>query len=54
MATKPFEYQDPYPLGADRTTYRKMEGSEKYVSVASFDGNEILKVDPEALTVARQ
>ena len=51
MATKPFVYQDPYPLGEDKTEYRKVEGSEKYVSVASFEGNEILKVDPEALTL---
>ena len=51
MATKPFVYQDPYPLGEDKTKYRKVEGSEKYVSVASFEGNEILKVDPEALTI---
>src|SRR5450631_2580118 len=51
MATKPFVYQDPYPLGEDRTQYRKVERSEKYVSVTSFEGNEILKVDPEALTV---
>ena len=51
MATKPFVYQDPYPLGEDKTKYRKVEGSEKYVSIASFEGNEILKVDPEALTI---
>ncbi len=51
MATKPFVYQDPYPLAEDRTKYRKLEGSEQYVSVAAFDGSEILKVDPEALTV---
>ena len=51
MATKPFVYQDPYPLGEDKTRYRKVGGSEKYVSVASFEGNEILKVDPEALTI---
>ena len=51
MATKPFVYQDPYPLGEDKTKYRKVEGSEKYVSVASFEGNEILKVDSEALTI---
>ena len=51
MATKPFVYQDPYPLGADKTGYRKVAGSEKYVSITSFEGNEILKVDPEALTV---
>ncbi|MDH5263320.1 MAG: fumarate hydratase, partial [Betaproteobacteria bacterium] len=51
MATKPFVYQDPFPLGQDRTRYRKVEGSEKYVSVRSFEGKEILAVDPEALTV---
>ena len=51
MATKPFVYQEPFPLGDDRTRYRKVEGSEKYVSVKSFEGREILTVDPEALTV---
>ena len=51
MATKPFVYQDPYPLGEDKTKYRKRGGSEKYVSIASFEGKEILKVDPEALTI---
>jgi fumarate hydratase, class I len=51
MATKPFVYQDPFPLGQDQTRYRKLEGSEKYVSLRSFEGKEILAVDPEALTV---
>jgi fumarate hydratase class I len=51
MATKPFVYQDPYPLGADKTRYRKVEGAEQYVSVASFEGKDVLKVAPEALTV---
>ena len=51
MATKPFVYQDPYPLGEDKTRYRRVEGSEKYVSVASFEGKDVLKVAPEALTV---
>jgi fumarate hydratase, class I len=51
MATKPFVYQDPFPLGEDKTRYRRVEASEKYVSVASFEGRDVLKVDPEALTV---
>jgi fumarate hydratase class I len=51
MATKPFVYQNPYPLGKDTTRYRKVSGSTKYVSVASFEGHEIVKVDPEALTI---
>ena len=29
MATKPFVYQDPYPLGEDKTRYRKVEGSAR-------------------------
>ena len=48
MTTKPFVYQDPYPLSEDKTKYRKVEGSEKYVSGASFEGNEILKVEAGA------
>jgi len=50
MATPEFTYQDPFPLAKDTTKYRKLEGSEKYVSVAQFDGKDMLKVAPEALT----
>ena len=46
-----FKYQDPFPLGKDQTSYRRLEGSEKFVSVASFEGKEVLKVNPEALTL---
>ncbi len=46
-----FKYQDPMPLGADTTKYYKIEGSEKFVSVAAFDGKDVLKVAPQALTV---
>ncbi|MFK5925507.1 MAG: fumarate hydratase [Desulfuromusa sp.] len=46
-----FKYQDPMPLGADTTKYYKIEGSEKLVSVENFDGKDVLKVDPQALTV---
>jgi fumarate hydratase class I len=38
-----------FPLGADETPYRKI--SSDFVTTASFDGQTILKVDPEALTV---
>ena len=31
-----FKYQEPMPLGADKTKYYKIEGSEKFVSVESF------------------
>ncbi|WZO99154.1 fumarate hydratase [Isosphaeraceae bacterium EP7] len=48
-----FAYQDPFPLGPDATQYRPL-GSE-HVSVATFEGQEILKVAPEALqTLARE
>ena len=46
-----FKYQDPMPLSADSTKYYKIDGSEKYVSLVKFDGRDILKVDPQALTV---
>ncbi len=46
-----FTYQDPMPLGADTTKYYKIEESEKYVSVTNFEGQEVIKVDPEALKV---
>lgn len=51
MATKPFVYQDPYPLGKDQTKYRKLEGSEKYVSVEQFAGQDVVRVCPEALSI---
>ncbi|MFC1791452.1 fumarate hydratase [Gemmatimonadota bacterium] len=43
-----FAYQDPFPLQGDDTTYRPL--TSDYVSVAEFDGQEVLKVDPEGLT----
>ncbi|NIQ93778.1 MAG: fumarate hydratase, partial [Desulfuromonadales bacterium] len=45
-----FVYQEPFPVGKDDTEYRKVEGSEKYVSTETFDGSEVVKVAPEALT----
>ncbi|MDX2480936.1 MAG: fumarate hydratase [Desulfuromusa sp.] len=46
-----FKYQDPMPLSADTTKYYKIEGSEEFVNVVEFDGKEVLKVGPQALTV---
>ncbi len=51
MSEKPFVYQEPFPLGKDETVYYKLEGSEKYVSVVKFEGKDVIKVDPEALTL---
>jgi fumarate hydratase, class I len=44
-----FAYQDPFPLGPDSTQYRKL--TSDFVSVGAFEGHEILKVAPEALTL---
>ncbi len=51
MATPEFVYQDPAPLAKDTTSYYKIPGSEKFVSLENFAGQEVLKVDPEALTI---
>jgi fumarate hydratase class I len=48
MATPEFVYQDPFPLEKDDTRYRFL--SKEHVSVANFDGKEILKIEPQALT----
>jgi len=42
-----FSYQDPFPLGKDTTKYRLL--TKEYVSKATFDGKDVLKVDPEGL-----
>jgi fumarate hydratase class I len=53
MPTPPFFYQDPLPLDADDTEYRLL--SKDGVTTTTFDGREILKVEPEALAyVARE
>ncbi|ATC64985.1 fumarate hydratase [Nibricoccus aquaticus] len=52
MATPAFFYQDPFPLGEDTTEYRLL--SKEGVSTATFEGNEILKVSPEALSFLAQ
>jgi fumarate hydratase class I len=49
MATPQFVYQDPFPLDKDSTRYRLL--AKEHVSVTQFDGKEILKVEPEALTL---
>ena len=42
-----FAYQDPFPLAPDSTSYRKLDAD--LVSTATFEGEEILKIKPEAL-----
>ncbi|AGN83801.1 class I fumarate hydratase FumA [Enterobacter sp. R4-368] len=52
MSNKPFVYQDPFPLAKDDTEYYLL--SREYVSVADFDGQQVLKVEPEGLTLLAQ
>ena len=49
MATPEFVYQDPFPLTKDDTPYRLL--SKEHVSLTKFDGKDILKIEPEALTL---
>ena len=49
MATPPFKYQAPFPMGKDETEYYLL--TKDHVSVSEFEGKEILKVDAEGLTV---
>src|SRR6476620_5102381 len=52
MASPAFQYQDPFPLGPDETDYRLI--SQDGLSVATFEGQEILKVAPSALAFLTQ
>jgi fumarate hydratase class I len=47
--SKMSDYQPILRLGADDTPYRKLEGN--FVSEVSFEGETLLKVDPQALTM---
>lgn len=46
-----FVYQEPFPQQSDTTRYRKLEGSEDYISVEACGGEELVRVDPEALAL---
>ncbi|MGQ4695686.1 class I fumarate hydratase FumA [Enterobacter asburiae] len=52
MSNKPFIYQTPFPLSHDDTEYYLL--TKEHVSVTEFDGQEVLKVEPEALTLLAQ
>jgi fumarate hydratase, class I len=49
MGTPAFFYQDPLPLSKDDTPYRLL--TKEHVSLTKFDGKDILKIEPEALTL---
>lgn len=46
---KEFKYQELFQLGKDKTEYYLL--SKDFVSTAEFEGKEILKVQPEGLTL---
>lgn len=48
MSSKPFIYQDPFPLGKEKTEYYLL--TKDYVSVEKCGDREFLKVEPEGLT----
>ncbi len=51
MSTTPkFTYQDPFPLGKDSTSYRFIEGSEQFVGRDSFQGQDMVLIEPQGLT----
>ena len=43
-----FQFQKPFPVGADTTAYRHL--TSEFVAVAEFEKSSILKINPEALT----
>ena len=43
-----FSYQEMFSLGEDATKYRLL--SQAHVSTTSFEGREVVKIEPEALT----
>ncbi|MBL4905879.1 MAG: fumarate hydratase [Sneathiella sp.] len=44
-----FHYQEMFSLGKDATPYRKI--TDKHVTTIEVDGNEILKIEPEAFEI---
>ncbi len=44
-----FAYQEMFPLAQDSTDYRKL--TTEHVSPARFDGAELVRIDPEGLTL---
>ena len=49
MSDKAFYYQSPFPLGPDTTEYECL--TTDHVSVAEFDGQPMLRIAPEGLTL---
>ena len=52
MATTTFKYAPMFQLGEDKTEYRLI--SQDGISIGQFEGKDIIKVSPEALTLLVQ
>ena len=52
MATPEFKYAPMFQVGKDNTEYRLL--SKEGVTIAEFEGKEIVKVSKEALTLLAQ
>ena len=48
---KEFKYQNPFPIGKDKTEYELLPELKNYISVEEFEGARILKLHPDALTI---
>lgn len=46
--TPPFYFQKQFPLGPDRSEYQNL--GKEHISTVDFEGETILKIEPEALT----
>src|SRR3984885_6034264 len=46
------DFHELFPLGEDDAPYRKLTGD--YVGAGDFDGERVIKVAPEALTLLAQ
>jgi fumarate hydratase class I len=49
MPTPPFHYQEPFETGPDTTEYRLL--TREHLRETEFEGQKVLVVDPEALTL---
>ena len=45
----PYVHREMFPIGEDQTPFRKLTGD--YVATAKFEGESVLKVEPQALTM---
>lgn len=52
MATPDFKYQETFEQGKDLTEYYLL--TKDYISTSTFEGKEILKIEPEGLTLLAQ